>query len=376
MTNYRLTPLGDTSENKKRIIEQARKKMHKPIKRPRQNGASILIAVLTLFVVIFLGGPYVQQAFFSKQNFTIEKVVFPNIPYDSLINSTYIDETNEFIYSTDNGFYSFDVANKQQSLIIETPNRIFDYAVSDKWLVWSQAVENELKIHSFNRQTHEIKVYESDYFYGIELKIDTLIFMGLTIIDGNSSIASYKMLDLNTAQTEMLREFEGGSNSRPTIDGSRIAISENMETESGMSTVITIQDFEKRKDIGNYVLPYQYVQNLLLKNNKVYGYMWNDGDDKPAIIGAIDIESGQFQQFKTSVGVDSYATDGEHFAIGVQKGDSNTVQLFENEKGVLKRISSLPSIKERLVMPRFTEQGTLIVNGEAPDRAMYIIRFE
>ena len=103
--------------------------------------------------------------------------------------------------------------------------------------------------------------------------------------------------------------------------------------------------------------------------------MWNEGDDKP-IIGEIDMESGQFHAYKTSFGVHDYATNGEHFAISVQKGDSNTVWLFENKDGTLKRISTLPSIKERLVLPRFTEAGTLVVNGEGPDRAMYLIRFK
>lgn len=52
------------------------------------------------------------------------------------------------------------------------------------------------------------------------------------------------------------------------------------------------------------------------------------------------------------------------------------MQLLENKDGKLKRVSPIPSIKERLVLPRFTEAETLVVNGEGLDRAMYLIRFE
>jgi hypothetical protein len=88
------------------------------------------------------------------------------------------------------------------------------------------------------------------------------------------------------------------------------------------------------------------------------------------------MNSNEFTMFETSVGVDAYATDGQHFALSEQKGNSNTVQLFEVDEGKLKRTSSLPSIQEILVKPRFTEEGTLIVNGEGPDRAMYLIRYK
>ncbi|AWE09008.1 hypothetical protein DCE79_17410 [Lysinibacillus sp. 2017] len=376
MTNYRLTPLRDTSANKGRIIEKTRNNMQTPEQKPKRHWMPAMITACTLIIAVFLAGPSIYQALFNKQNFTIEKVVIPNVPYPVLANAIYIDKTNEFIYSADTGIYSFDVANKQQTLLIKQPNQIFDYAVSEKWLIWPQEEKNELKIHSLNRQTNEIQVYETDYFYGIELKNDTLIFMGLTRINGNSSVATYKVLNLNTGHTEVLREIGDGSNSRPTIDGSLITISERVKMESGVSTNITVQDFEQLNDIGNYIVPYRYVENISLVNNKVYGYMWNDREDEPAILGVVDLESGQFERLKTSVSLHDYATDGEHFAIAVQKGKSNTVQLFETRDGKLERISTLPSIKERLVLPRFTKEGTLVVNGEGPDKAMYLIRFE
>ncbi|WP_336046500.1 hypothetical protein [Solibacillus ferritrahens] len=376
MTNYRLTPLRDTSKNKKRIMEHMRNNM--PSSKPtfKRNWMPALIAVFTLVVAIFLIGPSMYQALFNKQDFMIEKVVFPEVAYTALTNSTYLDETNEFIYWTERGFYSFDVTSKQERLLVETTHWGYDYGVSENWVVWAQPVGNEEKLHVLNRQTNEVQIYETDYFYGIEVKDDTLIYMGLTSIDANSSSVAYKMMDLKTGEIKELRKHDGeGGNSLPEINGSLIVTSETVEMESGMSTVITVQDYKEIKDYGNYTVPYRSVQSLQLKGNHVYGYMWNEGDDEP-FIGSIDMESGQFHAIKTSFEVHDFATDGEHFAVSVQRGDSDTVWLFENNDGALKRVSKLPSIKERLVLPRFTEAGTLVLNGEGPDLAMYLIRFK
>lgn len=104
--------------------------------------------------------------------------------------------------------------------------------------------------------------------------------------------------------------------------------------------------------------------------------MWNSDDNQPAVIGMIDMETGKLTILRTSIKLDDFATDGQHFAVAVQKGESNSVQLFEEKVGQLKRISSLPTINERLVLPRFTEEGTLVVTSEGPDRPIYLIRFK
>lgn len=381
MTNYRLTPLRDTSEHKRRIVEKTRKNMQMPVlkKHRKQIWMPAVIATLTLMLVIFLVAPYVKQALFNKQEFTIEKVVIPNVPYDSLIKSTYVEETNEIVYNTASGFYAFDVAKKQQSLLVNTSEagRIFDYAVSENWLVWAQPVDSVEKIHVFNRHTQEVNVLETDYFYRIELKNDTIIYMNLqNQSDSGIAVPNYTAMNLKTGQSEIIQEFEEGSNSRPAIYESYIAISERVHMDGQISTKVTIRNFETTQHLGDFIFPYESAKNILLKGNKIFGLLWSDEDIQSSVIGELDIETDQFRALKIDVGVDDYATDGEHFAIAVRKGESNTVQLFELDEGELIRTSTLPSIKERLVKPRFTEQGTLIVNGEGPDHAMYLIRFK
>lgn len=378
MTKYRLTPLRDTSGHKRRIVEKTRENMRIPmqIQERQQLRIPVVIATLTLMLAIFLVGPYMKQALFNKQEFTIEKVVIPNVPYDSLITSTYIEKTNEIVYNTTLGFYAFDVSKKQESILVNLSEvgRIFDYAVSDDWLVWAQPIENVEKIHVLNRQTHEVNVLETDYFYGIELKNDTIVFMSQgNLTNSGDTVHNYTALNLKTGHSQILREFKEGSNSRPAIDGNEIAISESVDIDD--STKVTIHNFETSQNLGGFTFPYEIAQNILLKGSKVYGLLWNEEDTESPVIGELDIKTNEFRALTIDVGVDDYATDGEHFAIAVQKGESNTVQLYELNDGELTKISRLPNIKERLVQPRFTEKGTLIVNGEGPDRAMYLIRF-
>ncbi|MEK4629067.1 MAG: hypothetical protein ABS944_03455 [Solibacillus sp.] len=374
MTKYQLTPLRNTAAHKKNIIEKTRSAMETPpSKKKKAYVLPALIASLAFVLTIFIAGPSIQQALWSKQNITVEKVVIPNVPYESLITSTYVEESNEFVYNTAEGFFSFDVTEKHERLIVNTSEvgRIFDYAVSENWLVWAQPVEDVEKIHVYDRKHDELTVLNNDYFYGIELKDNTIIYMAL-----NDDKPSYMKADLLTGEKESLREFEEGSNSRPAIDGSKIAISESVELDKQTSTTVSVHNFETLQNTESYILPYEIAQNVLLKGNHIFALLWNSDEQQPAIIGTIDTNSNEFNIIETSVGVDAYATDGRHFALSVQKGDSNTVQLFELEEGKLKRTSSLPKIKERLVKPRFTEQGTLVVNGEGQDRAMYLIRFK
>lgn len=53
----------------------------------------------------------------------------------------------------------------------------------------------------------------------------------------------------------------------------------------------------------------------------------------------------------------------------------NLASFMYGEEGTSLNRSELVE-KAILVLPRFTEQGTLVVNGEGQDRAMYLIRFD
>lgn len=49
------------------------------------------------------------------------------------------------------------------------------------------------------------------------------------------------------------------------------------------------------------------------------------------------------------------------------------MQLYKMAGTELEEVPAFAAIEERLVRQRFTDEGTLVVNGEAEDRAMYIL---
>lgn len=379
MTNYRLTPLRDIAKNKERIIEKTRHHMKQPTKEKSKKKRAIvpvLAAVCVLILILFLAGPYVYQAFFLQQKFSIEKVIFPESAHNSLYKAIYIDATNEFVYSKEDGFYSFDVATEQEILILATTNIGYGYVASEKWIVWNQHQDNQSVLNILNRQTNALRtIIDQDSFISFKLQGDSIISLAMVKNEEQQLVWGYTIFNLVTEQMNILVEHTMGSRSMPAIDGEKAVISQELDMDTGKQTIISVHDIRGLDDLETYIVPYEIVERLTIKGNKIYGYMWNSNDDEPANIGMIDIETGAFTILQTSVSIHDYATDGQYFAIAVQKGDSNSVQLFEEQDGQLKRISSLPNINERLVLPRFTEDGTLVVTSEGPERPIYLIRF-
>lgn len=380
MTNYRLTPLRDTAKNKARIIENTRGRMEsqalKTSKRKRPL-VPVLVTACMLILTLFLAGPYVYQAFFMQQKFTVEKVVFPQSAHDALYHAVYIDATNEFVYKKEDGFYSFDVATKQETLLVAGSKMSYGYAASEKWIVWGAAVNNEEKLHVFNRLTNEVKIIETDYFFDVHLQGDEIIYLALKPIDGSRSEVSYQKYNILTEQSTIIQEIDVTSTGTMSfVDGNYMTISNQIDMDDEEKTIISVHDLQQLTNVGTYNIPYDTVQDISLHDNKIYARVWHSNVEQPGEIGVLDLETNRFTTLKTSVKIDDFATDGEHFAVAVQKGDSNSVQLFEEREGQLKRISSLPTINERLVLPRFTEDGTLVVTSEGPDRPIYLIRFK
>ena len=381
MKNYRLTPLRDTAKNKERIIEQTRRSLEQQVvktSKKQRPVVPVLIAACVFVLSLFLAGPSIYQAFFKEQHFTVEKVVFPQSAHDALYHAVYIDATNEFIYKKQDGFYSFDVEAKQETQLVATSGQMsYSYEASQKWIVWGEVVNDEQKMHVLNRETNEIIILETDYFFDVQLHGDDIIYMEMKLIDASKSETNYIKYNLLTEQSMKIREHEVTSNSKASIfDGNYMAVSEQVKMDNGKETIIAIQDLQQAKDIRNYTLPYDIVQKITLLDKKLYAYVWDSDDKAPGEISVIDIETNEYTKLKSPVMVDDYATDGQYFAISVQKGDSNSVQLFEEQEGQLKRVSSLPTIRERLVLPRFTEEGTLVVTSEGPERPIYLIRFK
>ncbi|WP_251554021.1 hypothetical protein [Neobacillus muris] len=374
MSNYRLNPLKNIDVNRNRIIEKTRNRMKQMEAKPQRNfRRPAFITILACFLCIIIASPYLEHTFQGNTNhFSIKKVVIPNVPYDSLIKSFYIDTSSELIYSTEQGIYSFNLEKNESKQLIDTREvgRVLELAASSKWLIWASPENNKQVIHILNRQTHELKMAENQYFNGLYLYRDTLIYMGI-----DQGKPSYYTIALDTLKENVLHEINGeSSNSQPSIDKNLIVIPETLTTNHKSETVVYVYDLNLHKQIGSYTFPYKIAENILLKKDTVFAYLWN-GKETGAV-GGIDMNTGKLTILKQPAAANAYATDGTHFALSAADEESDTVQLFMKKKEKLTLLSSFPSIKERLVKPRFTSEGTLLLNGEGKDSAMYIIRFD
>ena len=229
MTNYRLTPLRDTAKNKARIIENTRGSMEsqalKTSKRKRPL-VPVLVTACMLILTLFLGGPYVYQAFFMQQKFTVEKVVFPQSAHDALHHAIYIDATNEFVYKKEDGFYSFDVATKQETLLVAGSKMSYGYAASDKCIIWNEHQENQSVLKIFNRQTNDLKsMDETNGIGSFSLQENHLLSLSMVKNAEQQFVPAYTILNLVTGQVDILVEHTTGSRSKPAIDGEKAVIS-------------------------------------------------------------------------------------------------------------------------------------------------------
>jgi hypothetical protein len=244
------------------------------------------------------------------------------------------------------------------------------FAASLKWLIWAAPENNKQVIHIYNRQTQELKMAESQYFHGLFLYGDILIYMGI-----EQGQPNYYTLALDTLKEKVLHEIIGeGSNSQPSIYKNQIAIAETQTMNNKQETVVHVYDLDRHKQLGSYTFPYKIAENIQFQNDTIYAYLWNGKET--GVVGGMDIKSGKLTIFKQPAAANAYATDGAYFALSVADEESNTVEVFKKENEKLKFLSRFPTIKERLVNPRFTSEGTLILNGEGKDLAMYIIRLK
>jgi hypothetical protein len=376
MSDYRLNSLKNIEENKNRIIEKTRNSIKNEEIQTKHRQKYVRPAFITLLaslLCIVIASSYVQQALRSDDPFSVDKVVIPNVPYDSLISSFYIDESGELIYSTAQGIYSFNVKQNKAKQLVDTSEtgRVYELTASTKWLIWAAPVnKGQQQIHILNRETTELKMAKNNYFFGLYLDGDTLIYLGT-----GQDKPSYNTIALNSMKENVLHELKGdGAMSEPVIKDNLIAIPETLSSNDKKETMVYVYDLQTEEQVSTYTFPNDRVENIQLQNNTLFGYLWDDQGTGKVV--SIDMASNELNNLETEVDTNAYSTDGKHFAFSVKKGDSDTVQLFRKEEDKLNLSSTLPSIRERLVRPRFTSKGTLLLNGEGEDFAMYIIRFE
>ncbi|SOC11680.1 hypothetical protein SAMN05880501_106246 [Ureibacillus xyleni] len=353
-----------SEKEKKSIISEANHRLVGKRKK-RIFVQPVLVTVAMLFLIVLIVPSFLS----SSSPFTPEKVTIPDHEYDGLINALYVDSTNELIFTDHQDIYSFNTELNEKSVLMDSNDTvIYDFAASEKWLIWHDIASFELNI--LNRQTEEVSKVKGISAHDLLIKDDTLIYMPLK---GGEAEHSYKKLDLNTLEETTLHVLTGvGSSSKSALNNEFVVIPEAFRNDTGeYYTNFFLFDVATGELIDKFSAPFEHARGVTITGNRIYAQFSNG--DEASILGYFNIVDGEFAQLDVPLFGD-YAIYENTVALSLPKGSSNTVKLFELQEDGVKPLSTLNAIKERLVVPRFTREGTLIINGESADFSMYLIQ--
>ncbi|KAB2331765.1 hypothetical protein [Bacillus mesophilum] len=334
---------------------------------------SIIPVLSVLFIIIVTGisaAAFIQQheqesALQAVLNKDLKAVTIPGIDYSQLITSQYIDDTNELVYINDDEIYAYSTENQEiQRLVASNENaQINNFTANQNWLIWEDIHSNTL--HVLNRHTQEQDVYHHSSA-SIQLADDYLI------TNRFDSFPGYSIIHLPTKETKNVHRQTGlGANSMAGILGEYLVIPERFQEGSSKLTRFFLYNIKSGKLLEEYTLPYEQAENITITEEKIYAQLSNS--DEPYILGYIDLESGKYHKLDVPA-FDAYAVHHNYLALSIpDKKGSNTVELFKLEEKSTKPIRAFADIEERLVKPRFTGNGTLVVNSESTYFSMYLL---
>lgn len=183
---------------KQRILHQAQLRLESETTLKRPTMKPLMTAAAFVFVAGVLVVPYVQQeqqeqAFqeaVSKE--TIQKVIVPNVTYPDLINSIYVEENNEIIYTDGRGIYSYSIDNQKETVLVMPSENIefssVTLSANENWVIWGTS-----EIHILNRITGKEHVLLEDSM-SVQLIGHQILYSGF------SDMPVYYLYDLETNQ--------------------------------------------------------------------------------------------------------------------------------------------------------------------------------
>lgn len=366
--------LSDAKKRQILMAAQEQGEKRKPSRVPKLVPAFVGVAVIGLAGL--LGYPYVsdwqEQNALEEIGLIPQEMIVAGHAYPDLITSVYDDEREALVYNSNGKIYSFDAVSKTETVLVnlEDETQTYEFIVEGDWLAWEVNSDDSAAIEIMNLETNESKVIESRLAYNLQISGDYLIYAGF---EGEEEKPSYKVVDLLTMEKTRLHELtHDGGNSGASVWQNSIVIPERVKEEGKTITTFSVYDLDKNSLEAQFTLPYERAENVTLMDNKVYAQL-SDEELTATDLGYMDLVTGEFVEIETPA-FDAYAVYGDYVALSVADGnDSNDVELFKMNGEELMSVPAFAGIEERLVKPRFTEEGKLIVNGEAEDRAMYLL---
>ena len=357
-----------TVSEKQRILQIVKKKQKKAWIKP-----TILTAVFTCLIMV-IGIPLFQSISDERKlsSFIENKLILPitleKESYPNLVNSTYISETNELIFTDGFQFFSYNPDTDEKVALTRRAEAdvYHGYAANDHWLIWDNPHNSSLSI--LNRETGELKEMANTYVAGISIHKNKATFIQMS--GEGIEYPTDVILDLQTMNKTILpsNEFSEGADSLAIIRDDLFITSEK---NNGNVDILTY-DLRNHNQGKKYTVPFDTVTYMLYDQEKIYGLFTNDDE---TTVGYIDVLTGNFVKL-ANMSVSAMAVYGDYLALSVEKNASDTVKLYQIQENTLKPLKTLNIFSERLVLPRFTTDGKLIVNGENKQHTMYVIDME
>ncbi|MFC5601730.1 hypothetical protein [Sporosarcina koreensis] len=358
-------------EQKQAIIAEAHRRLDSksPSRKPTLKPLITVVAVVG--IAGFLAVPYIQQEMGEQANEqlvsveALQKVSIPGENLATLITAIYVDETKEMIYADGKSIYAFDTESKTKEILVEDANSSgYNVAANERWIIWKQDAEEGYSIlNRLNGETRNIP----DELHGMQIDGDQLTSISV----GNGEGVWFTQLDLLTLEQTKLSDLTK-IHFEPVKGGTgKFIIADKVE--SGNSKfAFTVHDLKSHRQIGKYSFPYENAINLSISGNKVFAELYNKGDTGP-VLGYVDLTDGQFYKVETPKFF-TYAVFEDILALDIPVKDSRTVKLYRIENNKAYALPVLDHIQERLVKPRFTPEGALVVNVEGADfYSLYVV---
>lgn len=366
------------SDEKKRQIMNAaqnRDSGRKPSRLPKMLPALAGVAVIGLGGI--LGYPYVsdweeERGAVEGKQLKPEKLVVPGREYHILIPSMYYDRSEELLYNDGNKIFSFDTLRDTETLLVDMDEGMssMEYDMDGKWLAWGEYEDEAKNLKIMNQETKKVETIEGANIIDLHIDEDLLVYARFGVEDNEPK---YLSVNLNTMESQTVHEMTGrGSNSAASVSEGKLVIPEGALDGEKIVSEFHLYNLKENTLIETFTLPYQSATGVTLIDSRIYAHFSNE-ETSESLLGYVDIETGEFIEIPTPDFVE-FAVYGDYLALSIaDEADSSDLHLYRMAGTELEEVPAFSAIDERLVRPRFTDDGTLVVNGEGEDMAMYLL---
>ena len=326
--------------------------------------SAAVISILCFFIFTFLGEIERKETLSDLiEAGIIREIKAEEIPYESKIPSTYITETDELIYVSGSSVFSYEVENKVQRALTDDSTGATSYNIkaNENWLVWCN-FDNQ-SLHIMNRQTMAQQVISNFSSVTVILNDDLSSFY-------NFDDQTFTIMDLETLQMNPVHTVdEMTSTQHFSQDGQLVTMIESY-TNDEKSLEFYTHDIQTGTVKSVATIPFMEAGMWTYENGFIYAeYQAKDG---PWKLLRVDLATNEWTILDVPE-YSGYAVHGHFLALSGLEDEQSEMALFRMEGDELVKLTTFDAFTDRLVRPRFNEEGMLLVNSEDEAYTMYIV---